>query len=464
MSPLSHDFERAFAVGTTVLLVLSVVAVGMASAGGTDSADRGDLAFDPDVPDTDSFSAPSADGTATVDGEPYDSAQAAVDAADPGDTVTLDGRFDETVVVTTPNVTLSGGGPASTLLHGDGEGDVLAVEAQGVTVTDLWVRNSGYSTATNDAAIFVNASGVTVRDSRVTDMTFGVWLDGVDNAEVRNNTIVGREEITQLTKRGNGIQIWKTEDSIIRNNDITTVRDGLYYNWAKDVNATGNTMWDLRYGVHYMYSDDCHLRDNTAFDNDVGYALMVSKHLVIADNVAVNNSGQSGHGILVKSIDDTDIRGNHLVDNENGLFVYNSVSNRIVGNLVVGNDIGIHIAAGSTDGTVTENSFIRNNRPVLAVMSDQVHWNESVGNYWSRANPTDVDDDGVGDTRYQPAGTVQQVTAEKPAARVFASSPAFDAVRLAESSVPVVQSPGVVDARPLTEPPHENWRHYYERD
>ncbi|EMA11210.1 nitrous oxidase accessory protein [Haloarcula vallismortis] len=463
MSLLSHDFERVFAIGTVVLLVLSVVAVGMASAGATDDA-RDDLAFDPDVPDTDSFSAPSADGTATVDDETYDSAQAAVDAADPGDTVTLDGRFDETLVVTTPNVTLAGSGPGSALLHGDGEGDVLAVEAQGVTVTDLWIRNSGYSTATNDAAIFVNASDVTVRDSRVTDMTFGIWLDGVDNAEIRNNTIAGREEIRQLTERGNGIQIWKTEDSVIRDNDITTVRDGLYYNWAKDVNATSNTMWDLRYGVHYMYSDDCHLRDNTAFDNDVGYALMVSKHLVIEDNIAVNNSGQSGHGILVKSIDDTDIRGNHLVDNENGLFVYNSVSNRIVGNLIVGNDVGVHIAAGSTDGTVTENSFIRNNRPVLAVMSDQVHWNESVGNYWSRANPTDIDDDGVGDTRYQPAGTVQQVTAEKPAARVFASSPAFDAVRLAESSVPVVQSPGVVDARPLTEPPHENWRHYYERD
>ena len=463
MSPLSHDFERVFAIGTAVLIALSVVAVGVASASDTDDA-RDDLAFDPDVPDTDSFSAPSADGTATVDGETYDSAQAAVNAADPGDTVTLDGRLNETLVITTPNVTLSGSGPGSTLLHGDGKGDVLAIEAQGVTVTDLWVRNSGYSTATNDAAIFVNASDVTVRDSRVTDMTFGIWLDGVDDAEIRNNTIAGREEIRQLTERGNGIQIWKTEDSVIRDNHITTVRDGLYYNWAKDVNATGNTMWDLRYGVHYMYSDDCHLRDNTAFDNDVGYALMVSKHLVIEDNVAVNNSGQSGHGILVKSIDDTDIRGNHLVDNKNGLFVYNSVSNRIVGNLVVGNDVGVHIAAGSTDGTVTENSFIRNNRPVLAVMSDQVHWNESVGNYWSRANPTDVDDDGIGDTRYQPAGTVQQVTAEKPAARVFASSPAFDAVRLAESSVPVVQSPGVVDARPFTEPPHENWRHYYERD
>ncbi len=81
-----------FAVGTAVLLVLSVVAVGMASAGEADGT-RDDLAFDPDVPDTGSFTTPSADGTATVDGQTYDSAQAAVDAADSGDTVTLDGRF-----------------------------------------------------------------------------------------------------------------------------------------------------------------------------------------------------------------------------------------------------------------------------------------------------------------------------------------------------------------------------------
>ncbi|MFC6865290.1 nitrous oxide reductase family maturation protein NosD [Halomicroarcula sp. GCM10025817] len=457
----THRAERAFAVATATVLVLSVVAA--AAVAGQDRPD-GDLVFDPDVPETDGFSAPAADGTATVAGESYDSLQRAVDVAEPGQTVRVDGRFDETVTVRTANLTIVGGEPGSALLHGDGEGDVLTVDAPGVTVSDLWVRNSGYSTAENDAAVLVNASHVTVRDSRITDMTFGVWLNGVSDARVVNNTIVGREEITRLTDRGNGIQIWKTEDSIIRNNAITTVRDGLYYNWAKDVVASNNTLWDLRYGVHYMYSDDCHLYNNTAFDNDVGYALMVSKHLVIRDNVAVNNTGQSGHGLLVKSIDDTEISGNHLVGNDNGLFVYNSVSNEITSNLVVGNDVGVHIAAGSKDETVVNNSFVRNDRAVLAVMSEQVTWNESVGNYWSGANPTDLDDDGVGETRYQPAGAVQQLTAETPAARVFASSPAFDAVRLAQSAVPVIESPGVVDARPLTEPPHDNWRTYYERD
>ncbi|MFC7021017.1 MULTISPECIES: nitrous oxide reductase family maturation protein NosD [Haloarcula] len=457
----THRAERAFVLATVVVLVLSVVAA--AAVAGQDRPED-DLAFDPAVPETDAFSAPRADGTATVSGETYASLQRAVDAAEAGQTVRVEGRFDETVTVETPNLTVVGEGPGSALLHGDGEGDVLTVEATGVTVRGLWVRNSGYSTAENDAAVRVNASHVTIRDSRITEMTFGVWLNGVSDATVANNTIVGREEITRLTDRGNGIQIWKTEDSTIRNNDITTVRDGLYYNWAEDVVASNNTLWDLRYGVHYMYSDDSALYNNTAFDNDVGYALMVSKHLVVQDNVAVNNTGQSGHGLLVKSIDDTAIRGNHLVGNDNGLFVYNSVGNELASNLVVGNDVGVHIAAGSTDETVFNNSFVRNDRAVLAVMSEQVTWNESVGNYWSGANPTDLDDDGVGETRYQPAGVVQQVTAETPAARVFASSPAFDAVRLAQSAVPVIESPGVVDARPLTEPPHDNWRTYYERD
>ncbi|GGN84966.1 MULTISPECIES: nitrous oxide reductase family maturation protein NosD [Haloarcula] len=452
--------ERAFALATAVLVVLSVLTV--AASGSKQPA--GDLAFDPEVPDTDGFTAPTTDGTATVDGETYESLQAAVDAADRGETVRLDGRFDETVVVDTPNVTLAGSGAGTALLDGRGEGTVLAVEASGVTVRDLWVRNSGYSAADNDAAIYVNASGVTVRDSRVTAMTFGIWLNDASDARILDNTVVGREAVTPLTARGNGVQIWKSEDVVVRGNHITTVRDGIYYNWAKDVVAANNTMWDLRYGVHYMYSDDCVLRNNTAFDNDAGYALMVSKHLEIVGNVAVNNTGQSGHGILVKSIDATEIRGNHLVGNENGLFVYNSVSNEIADNLVVGNDVGVHISAGSTEETVYGNSFVRNDRAVLAVLSEQVYWNESQGNYWSGATPTDVDDDGVSDTRYQPAGAVQQLTARQPATRVFASSPAFDAVRLAQSSVPVVESPGVVDARPLTEPPHENWRTYYERD
>jgi nitrous oxidase accessory protein len=453
--------ERAFAVAAALALLCSLGAAA-AVAPGDASSDSAPSGFEPSVPDTDAYEAPTADGVATVDGESYDSLQRAVAAAEPGATVTVDGRLDGTVVVRTPNVTIAGSGVDSALLHGDGEGDVLTIRAPGVTVRDLWVRNSGRDASGNDAAVFINASGVTVQDSRITRTTFGVWLNGVSDARVSNTTIVGREEITTLSQRGNGIQVWNTEDSVIRNNDITTVRDGLYYNWASNVTASGNRLWNLRYGVHYMYSDDCRLVDNLAFDNDAGYALMVSKRLVVADNVAVDNTGQSGHGILLKSIDDTTVRGNHLVGNGNGVFMYNSVGNTLTDNLVAGNDVGVHLTAGSTDTTVTNNSFLRNDRAVLAVLEEQVYWNTSTGNYWAGANPVDLDDDGVGETRHQPAGAIEQVTARQPATRVFATSPAFDAVRLAEATVPAIESPGIVDSRPRTEPAHDDWRQYYD--
>lgn len=407
---------------------------------------------------------PDEDGIATVAGEEYESVSAALAAAQPGDTVHLDGRFDERVVVRTPNVTLAADHSDAAVIDGGGEGDTLTVDAAGVTVRDLWVRNSGYEADTNDAAVMVNASGVTIQDSRITEATFGIWLDGVSDARVVNNTIVGREEVTPLTERGNGIQIWKTEHSLIENNRITDVRDGIYYSWASEVMARNNVIWDVRYGVHYMYSNDNQLVNNTAANSDTGYALMVSQRLEVVNNIAVNNTGSSGHGILLKSIDDTTVRGNHLVGNSNGLFLYNSLHNEIRHNLVLENEKGVHLTAGSTKESVSNNSFVRNDQPVWAVVSKQVVWNESVGNYWGDASVTDVDDDGVGDGRYQPAGAVQRLIADHPGVRIFTSSPAFDAVTRAERTVPIMETPGVVDERPLADSPHDDWRHYYVRN
>jgi len=458
--------ETSLAVLAAALLVASA---GTVVAVPTDAAATGDdIAFDAGVPDSFDFEATDEPGVATVDGASYDDLETAVDAADRGDTVELRGRFDpeSAVVVETPNVTLrgaDGAGDSLPVVDGPGEGDVLVLNASDVTVDRLWVRNSGYETDGNDAAVRIHGDGVTVRDSRVTDATFGIWVDGAADATLTGNTIVGREGVDPRTDRGNGIQLWEATDSYVADNRITDARDGIYYSWAKHVEARNNTLWDLRYGVHYMYSNDNTLVDNTAFDNDVGYALMVSQDLDIVDNVAVNNAGRSGHGILLKSIDNTTVRGNHLVGNENGLFLYNSLDNEITSNLVAGNDAGVHLSAGSVRESVHHNTFARNVVQVRADVGEQVVWNESAGNYWAGADARDVDGDGVSETRYCPAGIVQHLTADHPSASAFAGSPAFEVVRLAERTLPVVEAPGVVDHRPLIDPPHD-WRDYYDPD
>ncbi|MFA9517413.1 nitrous oxide reductase family maturation protein NosD [Halopenitus sp. H-Gu1] len=457
---MNDPLERGFAVVAAVMLVLSVVGVVVPP---TEAESGDELEFDTGVPDEYSFRAPTQDGTAEVDGRTFDSVQAAVSAAESGETVVLRGRLDGPVVVNESNVTLTSAPGTLALVEGDGEGNVLTINGQNVTLDRVWVKNSGYDTAENDAGIWVNGTNTRVVDSRVTDMTFGVWIDGVDDVRLKNNTIVGRESIYPFSNRGNGIQIWKSDGSVIANNRITDVRDGIYYSWASNVLAHGNTMWDLRYGVHYMYSDDNTLRNNLAFDNDVGYALMVSEELTIINNTAIDNTGRSGHGILVKSIDRTEIRNNTLVRNDKGLYVYNSLDNVITRNLVLENGIGVHLTAGSVREEVHHNSFIANDEPVRAVIGEQVAWNASgEGNYWSGTKPADVDGDGISDVRYQPAGVVERLAARNPNARLYTDSPAFAVIRLAESSVPIIETPGVVDHHPLTTPPHEDWRQYYE--
>jgi nitrous oxidase accessory protein len=452
--------EGSAAVVAALVVVVGGVGALLGPTPASAAPDRA-LAYEPGTPEFD-FERPSEPGTATVDGESFGDLEAALSAAEPGDTVVLSGRFDGRVTVETPNVTLTSADGERALLSGTEAGDTLTVAAADVTVDGLWVADSGYEAEGNDAGIFVDAANVTVRDSRVTDATFGIWVDGVPDARIVGNTIVGRDEIENRVDRGNGIQLWEATDAHVADNRITDARDGIYFSWASGVHATNNTMWDLRYGVHFMYSDDCVLVGNDAVGNDAGYALMVSENLTLRENVAFRNRGRSGHGILVKSVDDSTIADNDLVGNDNGLFVYNSLHNEIRGNLLLENGVGIHLSAGSVDERVYGNSFVRNDRPVIADVNSQVVWTvDGVGNYWSSASVPDTDGDGVAERRYRPGGVVQDIVDERPAARAFVGSPAFDLVRTAESRLPIVESPGVVDRRPLAEPPHDDWRRYY---
>ncbi|MFT4920910.1 MAG: nitrous oxidase accessory protein [Haloarculaceae archaeon] len=469
--------ERGF-VGAAVFAVIALVVVGaivpaVMSVGTTDdvasarstvdaNATHPPISYDEPVDDLKpSFDMPERDGVARVDGKTYESIDGALNAADPGDTVVIDGVVSGPVTVDTSNVTVRSVDGAWGVVDAGGDGDAVTVAADGVTIDRLWVRNSGYSAEDNDAGIFVDADDVTVRDARVTESTFGVWVDGVTDAEIANTTIVGRDDVPVRSNRGNGIQLWRARNASVHDNRITDARDGIYFSWANDVEATNNTLWDLRYGVHYMYSDHNTLRGNVAFDNDVGYALMVSNHLTIVDNVAVNNTGRSGHGLMMKSIDDSTVAGNHLVGNGKGLFVYNSLHNEIASNLMLANDVGVHLSAGSTDERIHHNTFVDNRDPVLADVGQQVTWNESAGNYWANATVRDVDDDGISEVRHRPSGLVDRLRREHPQVAVFSRSPAVSVLELAESRVPLVESPGVVDHRPLATPVHD-WRQYYD--
>ncbi len=388
----------------------------------------------------------------TVDGVEKQSLQQAVDAAEAGDTVEVSGVWRERVVVDTSDVVVRGDGNGA-VVDGVGEGRVVEIEADDVVVENLWIRNSGFDPGAEDSGVYVDGDRVEVRNSTLTDVTFGVWIDGASDVVVENNTISGREDVTK-PNRGNGVHLWETEGTQIHRNHVSTVRDGVYYSWSTDVHASENVMRDLRYGVHYMYTDDSRLERNVAFDNEVGFALMVSQDLRIADNLAVSNHGGSGHGMLVKGIDDTTVEGNAFVGNVNGIYVYNSHRNDFHDNLFMGNDVGVHYTAASSDESVEGNSFVYNLQQVYTTTTEDKSWS---GNYWSDGRAADLTGDGDSDVMHRPSGAVEQMLRETPEAYVYADSPAFDAVRLAESTFPQWDTPGVTDRSPMETSPHD-WR------
>ncbi|OYR59312.1 nitrous oxide reductase family maturation protein NosD [Halorubrum halodurans] len=407
------------------------------------------------VPGSTDASADSAAG----ESETYDDLAAAVDAAGPGAVVEVSGVFEpaETVVLDEPNVTVRGAGAEAALIDGGGEDTVLAVRAANVTVEGIRIHDSGEDLESEDAGVFLaeNADGAVLADLYLSDVAFGVWVNGADRIVVRDSRIEGTEN-PRFVDRGNGINLWETTGSAIRNNEITGVRDGIYFSWASDVETTGNALWDLRYGVHYMYSDDNRLADNVAVGNDVGYALMVSEGVEATNNTAVANRGRSGHGILLKEIEDSVVRGNDLVANDRGLFLYNAQHNEVRGNLVYANGVGVHHSADTQGTVVVGNDFVGNGEQVLTTTRELLAWNGSArGNYWSDARVADSDGDGIGEARHRPAGAAERLVQEHPSAAVFANGPAFDAIRLVESRFPVVETAGVVDHRPLASPSHD---------
>lgn len=450
----------AVAGGVVLVTILAVGAVGLVVSDGESEV------WSPPEPSVYHYETPSADGVATVGGESFDRLQAAVEAADPGDEVVLTGTFTERVTIDTPDIKVRTADDAerSAKIEGGGIDTVITIDAPDVTVSDVWISDSGLDRSQSDAGMLVNGSRATIERVQITDSLFGVWIDGASDVTIHNSTIVGDPTIP-LQERGNGIHLWEADGAVLEGNDITQARDGIYFQWSSSVHAEGNRLWSLRYGVHYMYSDDNVLLDNLAFDNDVGFALMVSENLTVAENIAIDNRGPSSHGILVKDIDDSVLRGNEVVNNGQGLFVYNAHGNLFEENLILANDIGVQFTAGSSGEEVVGNSFINNELDLLStVVVEQRAWNDTIrGNYWSDASVVDLDGDGTGEIRHQPAGIVEQLVYERPETAVFAESPAFDAVRLAESSFPIIETPGIVDHRPLTEPIHDHWRTYYER-
>ncbi len=370
--------------------------------------------------------------------------------AEPGDTLRLaPGNYTGPVVLD-KSLTLIG--TDGVHIDGGGEGSVITVTAEDVTIRGLTITGSGDSHDGIDSGVQLSktAHGAVVEDNVLKGNLYGVDIHGAKNSRVTGNVIEGQQH-DQMNRRGNGIYVWNAPGAVVDGNDIRWGRDGIFVNSSKKNTFTNNRFRDLRFGVHYMYADDSEVSGNVSIGNHLGYAVMFSTRVKVTDNISINDRD---HGVMLNYANSSEITGNLVRGGpEKCAFLYNSHKNEFEDNRFEGCDIGIHFTAGSDRNRIVGNAFIGNRTQVKYVSTKWDEWSEDGrGNYWSDFAAYDLDANGVADVPYRPNDSMDHVLWTQPSAKLLLGSPAVQLVRWSQSAFPSLLPGGVIDSHALMKP------------
>jgi nitrous oxidase accessory protein len=332
------------------------------------------------------------------------------------------------------------------VLEGTGAHELVRVTADGVRIRGLVFRNVRTSFIDDRAAVrFVEVEGCALEDSRFEDTFFGVYLQKSSGCRITGNHFAGGGK--DETGSGNAIHLWNSSRTMIADNEITRHRDGIYLEFARDVDVSGNVSEaNYRYGLHFMFSDSCVYRDNRFRHNGAGVAVMYSKHVDMAENWFEETWGAGAYGLLLKDISDGRLEGNHFTGNSTALFLEGSSRLLILGNSFDRNGWAIRLMANAEGNRFEDNSFSGNSFDVATNSRS----NASVfdANYWDRYQGYDLDRDGYGDVPHAPVRLFSLVVQQNEPALILMRSFMVDLLDAAERLMPVLTPATLVDHHP----------------
>lgn len=373
--------------------------------------------------------------------------QAAINLAKSGDVLILSAGSYFGSINIDRSLTLLGS--KSSIIDGEGTGHVIVISAANVVVKGLSIQHSGNDLNTEDSAIFVTDKGdnALIKSNYFQGNLIGIYLKGPDSAIVDSNLIIG-SQFHRVNDRGNGVYLWNTPGSIVRNNDIRYGRDGIFVNVSHHNVFEGNRLSDLRFAIHYMYTNNSEISNNISINNNVGYALMFSHHIVAKNNQSI---GDNERGLFFNFTNYSVIEGNRVSGGtEKCVFIYNANYNVINKNSFEDCNVGIHFTAGSESNKIYSNAFINNRTQVKYVGSRYIEWShEGKGNFWSDNIAFDIDNNGLADQPYRPNDLVDQIVWRHPMAKLLLNSPSVQILKWAQSEFPGLHPGGVTDSNPL---------------
>jgi len=364
-----------------------------------------------------------------------------------GDTLVITaGVYREPRLEVTIPLTILGQGEA--VLDGSGAHEVLALQADGITVRGLTIRNVGASFTDDRAGIRLDrVRGCVIADNRLLGTFFGIYAARASDCVISGNLIEGRGK--QQTAAGNGIHLFSSRGFTVSGNRIRGHRDGIYLEFSPHATILGNdSRANLRYGLHFMYSDSCEYRHNVFARNGAGVAVMYSRRVTMADNRFENNWGPAAYGLLLKEIKDSRIDGNVMTRNTVGLFAEGVDRSEIMGNQFFRNGWAIRLMADATDNSFRRNRFEGNTFDV-ATNSQASSPSTFAENYWDGYAGYDLDHDGFGDVPFRPVRLFSVLVDQNEPLLILLRSFLLDLLEAAERVAPVLTPETLADPKPL---------------
>lgn len=371
--------------------------------------------------------------------------QSALEMALPDDTVLVSGGqyLTEKIVIHQPVALIGIDRPE--LISKQGE-EIITVLSHHVTISGFTFRDVTTSYMEERAAIRVKRRrNFTITNNEIYNCFFGVYLERASNGKIINNKI-SSTSINEASS-GNAIHAWNCKNLVIKNNELTGHRDGIYFEFVDssliEANHSEN---NLRYGLHFMFSNNDVYQNNVFSENGAGVAVMFSKKINMYNNEFVNNWGRSSYGLLLKEIYDAEISGNHFTNNTLGIYVEGSSRILYTSNIFERNGWALKFAGGSIDNKIIENNFINNTLDLMLGSSFKDNIIES--NYWSNYTGYDLDRDGIGDIPYYPVKLFAYILDQCPETIVLLRSLFIDVLNYSEKVSPIFTPKNVQDPFP----------------
>lgn len=372
--------------------------------------------------------------------------QAAVDMAENGDIIRIKSGTYKEHDITIIDKSLMIIGEGLPVIDAEMKGTAISIRAENFSIEGLKIINVGRSHTNDFAGILVsNSKNFEVKNNRLDQIFFGILVERSSGGIISGNKITSNA--TNQATSGNGVHIWKAERITIKNNEIIGLRDGIYFEFVNESEVINNFCKDnLRYGLHFMFSDNDLYKDNVFENNGAGVAVMYSKFIDMQGNHFRKNWGSASYGLLLKEINDSELKNNIFEDNTIAISADNSNRITYIENDFKNNGYAIRIRGAVYDNIFKQNNFLYNSFDVA--YTGKLNHNKFINNYWSSYSGYDLDKDGIGDVPHRPVKLFSYLVNRTPGAIILLRSLFIDIIDFSEKVSPIFTPAELVDENP----------------